>query len=432
MLVFDDASTKNNQQFIEHFAAQEHCNLFNAATEVGSLVNHIKQALKTRGTYYLDCVGTLMTSNNKTYFQPDVANVFSEDMFGLEVLTLEPLATRNSSLPKLHRPAPVHGERVTEDQERNWTIHLNKKKVAYTLGAVATVLVILCLSLPLTEKYHIGFASLHNLFASTAVDSFHENSNSDSVINLTMAQEPVPTKKTSKDHSVEPAVEPTAEPIVEPTAEPTKESAEEPKVMQPKAIISEEELMARHKELVENGKLPNSETKTSTEKTEATVKAEAAEAKAKAEKAAKETAAKEAAAKAKVEAAKKEAAAKEAAAKEAAAKAKAEAAKKEAAAKEAAAKAKAEAAAKETAAKQATATQSGYTIVLASAVSEKNADDYVARLKKNGFSDAKKYKKGTMVRVIYSSYASETEARNQLKKLRSNEAFEQAWVYELK
>jgi hypothetical protein len=37
-----------------------------------------------------------------------------------------------------------------------------------------------------------------------------------------------------------------------------------------------------------------------------------------------------------------------------------------------------------------------------------------------------------MVRVIYSSFASETEARNQLKKLRSNEAFEQAWVYEMK
>jgi septal ring-binding cell division protein DamX len=407
MLVFNDASSKNNQQFIEHFAEQEHCNLFNAATEVSSLVNHIKQALKTRGTYYLDCVGTLMASNDKTYFQPDVATVFCEDMYGLEVLTMEPLATRNSSLPKVHRPAPpVHGEQVTEESKRNWTIHLNKRKVGYTLGAVATLLVILCLSLPLTEKYHIGFASLHNIFYSTAVDSFNEKSgrNSDTVINSPVKQEPVVavTKKVNKPMAPEVDV-------------------------QPKGIISEEELIEKHKDLVDNGKLPSSETNTSAKEAEKAAAEKAAAEKAAAEKAAAEKAAAEAAAKAKAEAearAKAEAAKKEAAALAA----------KEAAAKEAAALAAKEAAAKEAAAKEAAAAkaQGSYTIVLASAVSEKNADDYVERLKKNGFKDAKKYKKGTMVRVIYSSFASETEARNQLKKLRSNEAFEQAWVYEMK
>jgi septal ring-binding cell division protein DamX len=70
--------------------------------------------------------------------------------------------------------------------------------------------------------------------------------------------------------------------------------------------------------------------------------------------------------------------------------------------------------------------------VLASAVTEKNADEFIERLKKNGYKEAKKYKKGSMLRVIYSGFASEGEARTQLKKLRSYEAFEQAWIYEMK
>jgi cell division septation protein DedD len=375
MLVFNDESSKNNQQFIEHFAAQEHCNLFNAATEVSSLVNHIKQTLKTRGTYYMDCVGTLIAGNNKTYFQPDITHVFSEYMYGLEVLTMEPLTTRNSSLPKVHRAAPAHGEQVTEESKHNWIIHLNKKKVGYTLGAVATLLILVCLSLPFTEKYHIGFASLHNLFCSTVVDTFNENSkrNADTTLSYEQAVQSV-------------KVVPTEDSITTP-------------IETPKAIISEEELIEKHNSLVDNGKLPETETKASTET--AVKKTETTE----------------------VPVSKK------AETTEVAATKKAETAETK---KEVNAETKKPTVTETKKPAEAEVTSSHYTIVLASAVTEKNADEFIERLKKNGYKEAKKYKKGSMLRVIYSGFASEGEARTQLKKLRSYEAFEQAWIYEMK
>jgi cell division septation protein DedD len=312
----------------------------------------------------MDCVGTLIAGNNKTYFQPDITHVFSEYMYGLEVLTMEPLTTRNSSLPKVHRAAPAHGEQVTEESKHNWIIHLNKKKVGYTLGAVATLLILVCLSLPFTEKYHIGFASLHNLFCSTVVDTFNENSkrNADTTLSYEQAVQSV-------------KVVPTEDSITTP-------------IETPKAIISEEELIEKHNSLVDNGKLPETETKASTEtavkKTETTEvpvskKAETAETK-----------------------------------------------------KEVNAETKKPTVTETKKPAEAEVTSSHYTIVLASAVTEKNADEFIERLKKNGYKEAKKYKKGSMLRVIYSGFASEGEARTQLKKLRSYEAFEQAWIYEMK
>ena len=72
-----------------------------------------------------------------------------------------------------------------------------------------------------------------------------------------------------------------------------------------------------------------------------------------------------------------------------------------------------------------------YTIVLASAIPQGNARELTAQLKKQGLADAKIYLRGRMVRVIYGAYATQQEAQLQLRKLRDNEAFDQAWVMEV-
>ena len=72
-----------------------------------------------------------------------------------------------------------------------------------------------------------------------------------------------------------------------------------------------------------------------------------------------------------------------------------------------------------------------YTIVLASAIPQGNARELTAQLKKQGLADTKIYLRGRMVRVIYGAYATQQEARLQLRKLRDNEAFDQAWVMEV-
>ena len=73
-----------------------------------------------------------------------------------------------------------------------------------------------------------------------------------------------------------------------------------------------------------------------------------------------------------------------------------------------------------------------YVIVLASAVTEKNAEIYVSELKKQGMPEAFVYKKGKMTRVLYSSYPTEEEAKSALNKLCSNDNFSEAWVMQLK
>lgn len=75
--------------------------------------------------------------------------------------------------------------------------------------------------------------------------------------------------------------------------------------------------------------------------------------------------------------------------------------------------------------------QPGYTLVLASAVSMKNAQAYVARLKERGYADAAVYKRHKMVRVIFGHYASEPEAFKALKRLNGQEEFAEAWVLPL-
>ena len=69
-----------------------------------------------------------------------------------------------------------------------------------------------------------------------------------------------------------------------------------------------------------------------------------------------------------------------------------------------------------------------YTIVLASAISQGNAEKFSEKLKKEGL-DAAPYRRGRMVRVGSGSYPTEAEAHAALVKLRKHdEAFAEAWV----
>lgn len=74
-----------------------------------------------------------------------------------------------------------------------------------------------------------------------------------------------------------------------------------------------------------------------------------------------------------------------------------------------------------------------YCVVIASSITEKNAQAYVNSLIKRGFQGAEVYKKGKMVRVIFSGYRTENEAYTKMNALRrGNSEFETAWVYKLK
>lgn len=70
-----------------------------------------------------------------------------------------------------------------------------------------------------------------------------------------------------------------------------------------------------------------------------------------------------------------------------------------------------------------------YCIVLASQVKKSNAEDFVARLKKQGYDEAEVYIHNDVVRVVYGAYETEGEAYLQLNKMNDNENFYDAWVY---
>ena len=81
----------------------------------------------------------------------------------------------------------------------------------------------------------------------------------------------------------------------------------------------------------------------------------------------------------------------------------------------------------------AAALKSGYCVVVASAISEKNAEGYVERLHKEGYKEAQVYKKGNMVRVVFPGFASEAEAHAKMNALSDrSEEFASAWVYHIK
>jgi hypothetical protein len=72
--------------------------------------------------------------------------------------------------------------------------------------------------------------------------------------------------------------------------------------------------------------------------------------------------------------------------------------------------------------------KSGFTIVLASKITKKNASAYVDRLHKDGLNDAEVYVTKTSTKVVYGSYATQDKAYNTLNKLRKHQEFEDAWV----
>ena len=73
-----------------------------------------------------------------------------------------------------------------------------------------------------------------------------------------------------------------------------------------------------------------------------------------------------------------------------------------------------------------------YSIILASRVSKKGAEDFVKRLNRAGYKEASVYEDGSMRRVVYGSYGSEREAERVLNVLKKkNETFAGTWVQRL-
>ena len=76
--------------------------------------------------------------------------------------------------------------------------------------------------------------------------------------------------------------------------------------------------------------------------------------------------------------------------------------------------------------------KSKFTIVLASYVSQSNAETFLSNLSKAGFTEGKFTKTGKVSRILYAGYASEAEAQKALKDLRQQSAvFKEAWVMPL-
>lgn len=74
-----------------------------------------------------------------------------------------------------------------------------------------------------------------------------------------------------------------------------------------------------------------------------------------------------------------------------------------------------------------------FCVVIASSITEKNAQVYVNKLTERGIQGAEVFKKGKMVRVIFSGYQTENEAYIKMNELRlQSSEFETAWVYKLK
>lgn len=70
-----------------------------------------------------------------------------------------------------------------------------------------------------------------------------------------------------------------------------------------------------------------------------------------------------------------------------------------------------------------------FTIVLASYVEKRNAEEFISNLAKDGFAEGRYVKNGKVSRVLYSSYLTEEDARAALRMLREqNTNFAQAWI----
>ena len=73
-----------------------------------------------------------------------------------------------------------------------------------------------------------------------------------------------------------------------------------------------------------------------------------------------------------------------------------------------------------------------YYIVLASQVSQKNAEAFVVTLKKRGISDARVYLYNNIRRVVCGNFRTEAEAYGRLHKVHQTEGCAEAWVYKVR
>lgn len=73
-----------------------------------------------------------------------------------------------------------------------------------------------------------------------------------------------------------------------------------------------------------------------------------------------------------------------------------------------------------------------YCIVVASQVKQSNAEEFVERLHREGYADAKIHIHKQTIRVFCGEYATESEAYRQLNKMNNQEQFAEAWVFKLK
>lgn len=69
-----------------------------------------------------------------------------------------------------------------------------------------------------------------------------------------------------------------------------------------------------------------------------------------------------------------------------------------------------------------------YTLVLASSITRQSAEVYSRTLREGGYAEARPYRRGRMVRVVYGSYPSREEACKALNRLREQKPFADAWV----
>lgn len=72
--------------------------------------------------------------------------------------------------------------------------------------------------------------------------------------------------------------------------------------------------------------------------------------------------------------------------------------------------------------------KTGFTIVLASKIGKKNAEDYVFSLYKKGYKLAEVFSKNSNTKVIYGAYTTQEEAYRTLHELHEHQEFSDAWV----
>ena len=73
-----------------------------------------------------------------------------------------------------------------------------------------------------------------------------------------------------------------------------------------------------------------------------------------------------------------------------------------------------------------------YTIVLASRVSIKNAQQYVDKLHQQGMTEANVCRSNGFTKVIYKKFASRAEANRALSRLKVDSSFADSWITEIK